>query len=151
MSSFISKHAKENHLRLVDAKRPLAISVEPDDIRKSKRKDSTSCAFACAAKRSLGAKNAYFFRSTAWLEYDKKIVRYMLPASAQKEIVAFDRSRSFEPGEFRLTAPCKSQTMAAVKSRSEKRPGRHQPGAGKIKRRFVHRTANIRKAPGVAP
>ncbi len=144
MATSITKHAKENNLKMVDAKKPLMITVGACDVRKAKQKDGQNCAFACAAKRTLGAKAAYFFRSMAWLEFDKKIVRYMLPQSMQKEIVAFDRSKSFEPGEFQLKAPSKSETMVAVKARSKKRPGRHQPASGKIKRKFVHRTQNVR-------
>ena len=38
----------------------------------------------------------------------------------------------------------KFETMPAVAKRSAKRPGRHQPGAGKIKRKVIHRTQLIR-------
>ena len=147
MSTFISKLSKELKIPKVDAKKPLAISVKPCDVKASTQKDPGNCAFARAAKRSLGADAAYFFRSCAWLQYPNRLVRYTLPVSAQKEIVAFDRAKAFEPGDYHLTAPAKSQTMEAAMKRSKKRPGRHQPGDGKIKRRFLHKTENVRKLP----
>jgi hypothetical protein len=144
MSTFITKLAKDLKIQKVDAKKPLAISVKPCDVKSSTTKSVGNCAFARAAKRSLGCSAAYFFRSCAWLQFPNRLERYTLPVSAQKEIVAFDRAKAFEPGEYQLNAPAKSQTMAAAMKRSKKRPGRHQPADGKIKRRFVHRTENVR-------
>ena len=144
MSTYITKRAKELGLKKSDARRNLSVEVTAADIKGAKTKDSKNCAFARACKRTLKADAAYFFRSTAWIEKNGKLERYMLPQSAQKEIVAFDRSRSFEPGVYQLVKPCKSQAMGAVQARSAKRPGRHQPANGKIKRRIVHHTKNIR-------
>lgn len=144
MSTYITKKAKEQGLKKVDAKVPLKLEVQPNDIKKATMKDSTSCAFAQACKRSHKVKGAYFFRTAAWLEYPGKLVRYVLPPSMQKEIVAFDRNKTMEPGLYQLSPPTDSRTMAAVKKRSEKRPGRHQPGKTKIKRKVVHKTTNVR-------
>ena len=128
MSTYITKRARELGLRKVDARSPLQLEVQPQDIAKADLKNPQSCAFARACKRSKKAKAAHFFRTAAWLEYDNKLVRYMLPTSMQKEIVAFDRNRTMEPGLYQLSAPCKSTRMSEVKKRSAKRPGRHQPG-----------------------
>lgn len=144
MSTMITKLAKELKLPKVDAKEPLKLEVKPIDIERADLKNPQACAFSRACKRTHPVKKAFFFRSTAWLQYPDKLVRYLLPPSMQKEIVAFDRNRTMEPGLYQLTAPAKSQTMKAIHKRSKKRPGRHQPGNTKIKRKVVHKTQGIR-------
>jgi hypothetical protein len=153
MATYITKRAKDLDLPMVDAKEPLQLEVTSRDITTAAQKNSKCCAFARACHRSKNVNAAYFFRSTAWLEFDDKLVRYTLPPSMQKEIVSFDRNRSMEPGLYQLSAPSKSSTLKAAMKRSKKRPGRHQPGEGKIKRKFVHRTTNARSTfePGWVP
>lgn len=144
MSTFVTKRAKELGLVKVDSKQSIKLDVFDADIEQSLRKNSKCCAFARAAKRKPGVRAAYFFRTTAWLEYDRKIVRFMLPPSVQKEIVSFDRSRVMAPGTYQLSAPSGSTGMPAVQARSDKRPGRHQPASGAISRKVVHRTKFVR-------
>lgn len=48
------------------------------------------------------------------------------------------------PGTYGLSKPFKSQRMTAVRARSAKRPGRHKPADGKIKRKVAMRVKNIR-------
>jgi hypothetical protein len=147
MSSYISMRAKERGIPMIDANKPIIVDVTPADCAKSTAKNSKECAFAHAVVRvykKQGVIATYFFRTTAWLEYDDKLVRYSLPPSAQKEIVAFDRGGGFAPGKYQLSKVCKSNTHAEIQKRSKKRRGRHQPGNGKIKRRYVHRTEGVR-------
>lgn len=144
MSSYITKRAKELGLKMEDAKAPLQLEVRKGDISGANMKAPSNCAFARACKRAELADAAYFFRSTAWLEKGGKLTRYILPYSMQKEIVAFDRNKTMEPGVYQLAKPSKSSRMSEVRKRSKKRPGRHQPAKSGIKRKFVHRTANVR-------
>ncbi len=126
MATYITKRAKELGIKQVDAERPMIIEVHPGDVSKSVQKDPKRCAFSRACRRAdKRIKEAFFFRTTAWLEYKDKMVRYILPPSMQKEIVSFDRHRTM----------------------GKKRPGRHPPGNGTIKRK-VHRhfTTSIREA-----
>ncbi len=147
MSTYITKRAKELGLKKVDAKEPLALQVKKLDVLRATRKNSKCCAFARACKRSLEVKAAYFFRSTAWLEFDDKLVRYMLPPSVQKEIVSFDRAGVTAPGVYQLNAPAKSQSSKAMRSRNAKRAGKaHSGTVGNVKRKIVHRTELIRNA-----
>jgi hypothetical protein len=147
MSTFITKRARELGLRQVDAKKPLVLEVTAIDVKLASKKNPSCCAFARACKRSSKkVRAAYFFRSTAWVEYDDLLVKYLLPPSVQKEIVSFDRSKSLESGTYRLSAPWPSATLAAVHERSGKRPGRHMPGNGKIQRKVKHMTTNVRSA-----
>ncbi len=144
MSTYISKLAREQALRKVDARKPLRIERTQADIDKALMKNSKCCAFARATKRMYKVENAYFFRTAAWLQYSDRLVRYLLPPSVQKEIVSFDRSKIMAVGVYQLSPPDKSHTMKAVMQRSKKRPGRHQPARGKIKRGVVHQTSMVR-------
>lgn len=152
MATYITKRAKELGIKQVDAERPMIIEVHPGDVSKSVQKDPKRCAFSRACRRAdkrikEAIKEAFFFRTTAWLEYKDKMVRYILPPSMQKEIVSFDRHRTMDIGVYQLSKPQKSHTLSSVHSRSKKRPGRHPPGNGTIKRK-VHRhfTTSIREA-----
>jgi len=144
MSTYITKRARELKLRKIDARTPLRIEVRANDVQKAKQKNSKCCAFAKAAQRLPDVKAAYFFLSTAWLEYDDKLVRYSLPPSMQKEIVSFDRSKVMAPGVYQVVPPSKTARMSEIKKRSAKRPGRHQPGNGKIKRGIRNYTQLVR-------
>lgn len=145
MSTWITKRAKALGLKKLDAKAPLRLEVTAHDVKTSSKKDPTCCAFANATKRQYKVKAAYFFRSTAWLEYaDGRLVRYLLPVSMQKEIVAFDRNKTMEPGVYEVKPPARSATMAAIKRRGAKRPGRHEPGKTGRKQKVRHATSNVR-------
>lgn len=144
MSSYITKLSKELGLPKVDADRPLMLDVRAVDVGKAKSRDPRRCAFARACKRIYRARQAFFFRTVAWLQFDDRLERYFLPESMQKELVSFDRSGTIASGTYRLSPPVPSQTLEAIQTRSEKRPGRHEPRGGDIKRKFVHRTTDIR-------
>jgi hypothetical protein len=138
MSTMITKRAQGLGLKMVDAKKPLTIELTIDDIKGSKTRDPRHCAFAEACKRSSsGVLAAYFFRQTAWLEYDDKMVRYILPGSVQKEIVSFDRGGLMASGVYRLTPPKGSNSLAAARKRSKTRK-KHPQGNGRIKRKVKH-------------
>ena len=94
MSTYITKLAAARGLTKVDAKAPLRVKLRESDIQKATPKNSKQCAFALATRRLPGVHNAYFFRTTAWLEYANQLVRYALPPAVQREIVSFDRARA---------------------------------------------------------
>lgn len=147
MSTYVTKRAKELGLKKVDAKEPLRLRVARLDVDRAARKNSKCCAFARACKRQLPIKAAYFFRSTAWLEYDDKLVKYSLPPSVQKEIVSFDRAGITAPGVYQLSAPTKSERKAALKTRSAARigsPTRQGTGRSGRKVKILHRTTLVR-------
>lgn len=132
MSTSINKRAKELGLKKMEATRPLTLQVKAMDVKRASKKDPNNCAFSRACKRQYpGIKAAYFFRTTAWLEYPDRIVRYSIPLSMQKEIVAFDRNKTMEPGEYRLSKVPKNWALADQRKRD-------------VKRRSVKRNANGR-------
>lgn len=148
MSTYITKRANELGLKVVDAKSPLMLKVEKEDVDKSTLKNSKMCAFARAAERTLPIRAAFFFKTTAWLEYEDKIVRYNLPPSMQKEIISFDRSRSMEPGTYRLASVNPAGTLKAKDAwrAKAKKAGKTHQSTGRVKGRkaFRHVTTNVR-------
>lgn len=147
MSTYITKRAEELKLPIVDADEPALVELTDQDVARAQTKNSRACGFVRACERQMpNVRAAFFFRSTAFLELDDKIVRYRLPESVQKEIVCFDRTGTMAPGTYQLSPSHASRSIAAYKARSAKRPGRHQPtGTSGIKRKIVRRaTRGIR-------
>lgn len=149
MSTYITKRANELGIKVVDAKEPLLLEVKQRDIDKAVPMNSKVCAFARACERSMPVEAAFFFKSVAWLEYKDKIVRYLLPASMQKEIVSFDRSRKMEPGVYQLSAVHKTETLAAKEKKrardiAAKRSHKTKGKLTKGRKRFQHKTTNVR-------
>lgn len=103
--TYVQKLCETRGLKLTNATRPIIVGVAVDDILKSRTKNSKCCAFARAAKREPGVRAAYFFRSTAFLEFGDRMVRYDLPQAVQKEIVSFDRGGVMAPGQYELKPP----------------------------------------------
>lgn len=144
MSTMIRKRALGLGLKMVDAKKALTVQVNEKDIKGSRSQDPRHCAFAAACRRGAkGCRAAYFFRSTAWLEYEDKMIRYILPPSVQKEIVSFDRGGMTAPGTYHLSPPIGSNSLKEARKRSAERK-KHPKGNGRIKRKLVHHTEGIR-------
>lgn len=66
-----------------------------------------------------------FFRTTAFVEFKDKIVRYQLPGSIQKEIVSFDRAKVMSAGAYRLSpvGPVRAG-RGSKKSKKHQKPAR---------------------------
>jgi hypothetical protein len=147
MSSYITKRSEELQKPIVNAREPLVLQVKDIDVNMAQERNSKCCAFVRACERQLAIEAAFFFRTTAYLEYEDKLVKYQLPQSVQKEIVSFDRSKIMQPGVYQLSKPFKSTSPAAVKKRDARKPkGRHPGrGDGPIKRKvLIHRTQGVR-------
>lgn len=144
MSTFITKRAKELDLKKTDARKPLTIILTKPDISNAKQKNSKCCAFARAAKRQFQVKNAYFFRSTAWLEYEDRLVRYALPQSVQKEIVSFDRTKVMAPGTYQLSKPSPHKQFGSTTARGKDNRRRHDKGQKGRGAKVRHMTQLVR-------
>jgi hypothetical protein len=144
MSTYVTKRAKELEIPIVDATKPLVVHLTSNEISRGKRQNSRACAYARACRTLPGVNKAYIFRGAAHLEYDDKIVRYILSPAMRKEILVFDRNGDMAPGDYTLKAPKGAETLGAATARSKKRPGRHQPANGRIRRKVVH-TPNMRE------
>lgn len=154
-SSF-TRNWNEKGIPIVDATEPLKVCVRKCDIKGAGVKNPGDCAMARACKRQKGVKSAHFTRSTAYLEFDDKVVKYDLPTSIQKEIVAFDRAgdKAFEPGVYQLSKVRPSATQAVQKAKANRRrklirEGKIVPNRQKQNhngKAFRHVTANVRRA-----
>jgi hypothetical protein len=87
--------------------------VTDDDVVSSKKANSKHCALARAALRLPKVNAAYFFRSTAFLEYEDKMLRFNLPESVRREIVSFDRAQIFASGVYALAPMPPTMTRKA--------------------------------------
>lgn len=101
---------------------------------------------ACAMSRACVSQfpdviHAWFWESAAYLLErvpDKPghyvLLRFIPDRSTRAEIRQFDHTAHFHAGEYRLKAPRGSNTREAICERSRRRPGRHKPRGGPIRR-----------------
>jgi hypothetical protein len=104
------KSRKLNGLPIVDAKHGLVLNIKKCDITGSKKADASSCAAARALKREVGS-NARVYLTRTYIQTGKVWQRFITPQSISREIVAFDRGAAFEPGEYILKPPSKTQKL----------------------------------------
>lgn len=127
---------------VVDAKKAVAIEVTAEDCRSGKAKSASSCAMARAFEREYDG--AIISLSAAYLIKGNKATRYRVPDSVTREIVSFDRSRKFEPGEYELYVPTQYRLGTKRKHTNpvrhlDKNGVRYQPTKARN-----HKTAGIR-------
>jgi hypothetical protein len=109
-----------NGKRVVDATKPLRISISREDAAKGRTKDPAKCAAARAILRVIPtAKGARVHLGRTYIETDKEWMRYITPASLKTEIVSFDRGGGAEytEGDYTLYAPSKANRIGARPNR----------------------------------
>ncbi len=134
MSSFISKLSASLNKPCVDADRDVEIELTQADIDRGWALSAEKCAFANACNRQFNGKihGVYFYKSTAYLQMGTAFVRFILPADMTLEIEIHDRRGTndafvMRPGVYKMKAPKGAQMLGAVRERSKKRTGRHEP------------------------
>lgn len=132
--------AKLEGLPVVDAERGLELHVQKRDVNRMQRKNPARCALAACAER-IYKSEARVYMSRAYVKSADGThwLRYTVPASAQREITAFDRGASFEPGSYRLGAPSPTARLGQYSSKSHGT----KPPAGKAPRP-IHFSINVR-------
>jgi hypothetical protein len=103
----VIKHRMLEGLPVVDAKAGLLIQIKKCDILGSTKADPNNCAAARALRREYGSEARVYLTRT-YVKTGKVWGRFITPASIAREIVAFDRGASFEPGEYVLNPPPKT-------------------------------------------
>lgn len=120
-----------NGKKVVDAKKPLKITITARDANGASRRDPGNCAAARAIVRGYreeGATGARVHLGRTYIEYDDKWVRYNTPRSLKTEIVSFDRKTNpeYSCGEYNLAPPSPSERIGVKSSglsgKSGKRP-----------------------------
>lgn len=123
-----------------DAQKDLFIEVTDRDCRSKGVKQHTECALAVACKRALGVKGVIIAIRAAYIVNGKQAIRYGLGEAIAREVTAFDRNGSFEPGEYRLMVPThKIGDPASSGSRKYKK------GGGVAKGKYRHITTDVRQ------
>jgi hypothetical protein len=91
-------------LPVVDAKKPIVLTVTKDDIKNAHKhsKDPEGCVAAQAAMRQEKAISARVHLGRVYIRKGKNWIRYYTPHNLRNEIIAFDRGGSFSTGDFNL-------------------------------------------------
>lgn len=132
---------KLDGLPIIDAIMPISFKVTNRDIKRGGLQQPDSCAMALACKREYHYKDVRIHIHYSYILEKDHWVRYRTPNSVAREIVVFDRGGTFDPGEYTLLVPYKSDRIGAIKKlnkRSNKRIA---------KRHYFHITANVRTRP----
>jgi hypothetical protein len=137
-----------NGKRVVDATRKAKIMITKRDTVEGDNKNPSSCAAARAAKRDVPeCLSARVHIGRVYIEQKDKWVRYYTPEALRTEIIAFDRGGTFQPGEYELKPPSKSESEAGRrKSYFRSNVNRNKLGASPTKspRRKI-RVAKIKR------
>lgn len=132
-------------LPIMDAKKPVKLIINDNDINKADPKEPKDCAVARACRRGLHVKEVRVHLGRVYLRQNEgNWVRYMTPRYLRSEIIAFDRGGKFVPGEYTLQAPGPSRrTKKAQGSKKSK----SRPVKSKTKRRAPHVVTDVRQGP----
>jgi hypothetical protein len=109
--------------QVVDATKGCTINVRAEDIKNAVSQDGKRCVAARCAKRAFGAKHAYFYRTTCYIEFANKqpVERFVIPHRLRKKVVdPLDTGHleEIEPGRYELKPPPKSYKLGqAAKNR----------------------------------
>jgi len=129
---YVRRHFPD--FEIVNAHKGMAVQLEPEDLKLSKRKDPMQCVFACAVKRqeeTIGP--VIVCRSTAMIVYPERklAVRYLLPERERKIVVRFDLTGQAPMGSFYFGSARKAETprkrSAASRGNGAKKGSRQTP------------------------
>jgi len=134
---------KINGLPVIDSLRDLDVDVQVSDIKQARKNDPANCAIARAIKRKTG-KEAKVYLTRTYVKEEDHWDRYITPPRASREIVSFDRSQTFDPGQYKINYPSKGQSLEYQRSRDRKTTwkGRKDRSAP---RSAPQRTKNVRE------
>lgn len=138
---------------VVDAKRDILLHITAKDVSASLaaggQRDGFNCAAEKCAERQLGVKKAKVNLAVTYVLKGRKWYRYWTSSPLRTEIVSFDRTGIFPPGDYWLLAVPKS----AVKSRGKAhklgapkhgRPGHHRKSAHVLEGVRAHALCGLR-------
>jgi len=131
--------------RVLDADEDVNIEVTKHDSQSKAVKNHEQCAMAVACKRAMHLDGVVISRKIAYLVKGKEAVRFIVPQSVSREVVAFDRGATFEPGTYRLVKPGHGSELGYAGGHVRDNEGKAN---GKKKKGPRHVTANIRTALG---
>lgn len=127
---------------VVDATKPVIVTVKDTDNSTSKKKTHDACALAHACERERVCDAALIFPRIAFLVKGKTAIRYRVPESVTREIVVFDRGGDFAPGDYQLS-PCSKRDRLGNKT-PRNNSKRNKKTRAYRKPEVVHPTGGIR-------
>ena len=132
--------------KVSDADESIVLEVTKKDSSDAKTKDHNHCAMAMACKRKFQARGVIVTIGNAYVIKGEGAIRFLLPESVSREIVSFDRKAGFAEGQYKLSAPWKSQRLGSRAGRKRNDPEeRTKPENEKSRaKKFHHYTDNIR-------
>jgi hypothetical protein len=129
--------------KVVDAKESITIEVTDKDNKSAFVRNHKACAMAVACKKKEHADGVIVSISKAYVIKGSTATRYTVPEHATREIVSFDRSAGFSPGEYKLLAPTFNKKLGSHTGAKSVNTGK----GGKIKR-HPQKTVGIRTVLG---
>lgn len=115
-----------NEVPVFNATKSAKITITPLDVKRGDKKDAGKCAAARACVHDMSAVAARVHVGRTYVELPAKQarrygvkapngspvwVRFRTPNSLRTEIVAFDRAKSFDPGDY-ILPPCQPSHRA---------------------------------------
>lgn len=126
-----------------DSMQPLSLYITEADIDEAfacaAQGNGSACVMAQAGQR-IGAESAYFYRTSAWIDFGTgPIVRFQTSKSIYENVIApFDRGDrdAIAPGIYHLMPPLPGKGLAHLRLKNAKRPsvspGRGQDGSRSV-------------------
>jgi len=95
-----------NGKKVVDATKPIRLTITAQDVKNGRTKDPGSCAAAKALIRTQPhCTKARVHLGCIYVEQPTKWVRYRTPSSIRTELVSFDRGAEFQAGDYTISPP----------------------------------------------
>jgi hypothetical protein len=125
-----------------NAMRRVRVNVTAADIKNGKPLNPNACAIAVACQRQVqGCTAAKVHLGVVYLMIGGHWRRWLTPAYARTEIVAFDRGGKFVPQEIDLIPP---PIKPLPRYRKQASGGSKRGGFGRTRRRVIHRVQDVR-------
>ena len=134
-------------LPIVDGKKKLHIKITQADVRKGINKRPGACAAAVCLMREYKAIEARVHLTRTYLRFDaKKWVRYETPGSLRDQIVRYDTSNKFDPGDYELKPFRPSHRLGAMQGSetNQKTKAKANPDSPRSQ---YHRLEGVRAGP----
>lgn len=119
--------------RIIDATKPVDLNVTSRDIKKADPSNPRACAFAQCLLRTEPIEEAIVWKTTAYLVYPRRVVRYKVNGSLQNEIVALDRGGEFAPGTYTLIPFSPANRLGGLKKSPNTTPVQSTKGTKPVR------------------
>ena len=142
------------------ATEPLTITLDAVTIKQSVPQNQNACAMANACRKATTLfdvlEDVAVKRSRAWLVFgtddeNGRVVKYMIPKALRDQIVEFDATGGFEPGEYQLEPPPPSILGLPSAKRQTSRKGIKNEKQKKVVRSLSLKGIDLRRNTGGFP